>query len=197
MKTLNFYFDYASPYSYLANTQISKVIQNTKANLVYKPVLLGGIFKATGNQAPMTNPVKSKTDYLLTDIFHWADYYQCPLVLNPFFPVNSLSLMRIACFLKDQTIFEQFHDAAFNAIWQDEKNMAEAEEINTLLSGLGLDVEETLAAAFSEQNKSLLKSETEAAVNQNMFGVPSFIVEEEMFFGNDRLPLVEHALLKK
>ncbi len=196
MKTLNFYFDYASPYSYLANTQISKLVQSTQATVIYKPVLLGGIFKATGNQAPMMNPVKSKVGYLAKDVSHWVDYYQIPFAFNPHFPVNSLSLMRIACALQEQAVFNEFHEAAFKAVWQEKRNMAEPAEIDALLSGLKLDVEACKALAFSEENKTRLKNDTEAAVNRQIFGVPSFIVGDELFFGNDRLPLVEHQLKK-
>ncbi len=200
--TLDFYFDYGSPYSYLANTQIRQLAEEAGAELRYQPILLGGVFKLTGNTPPIQSPVKNKVAYGLHDLNHWADFYGCKFHFNPHFPVNTLSLMRIACLLKHHENFPTFHEASFSAVWVEGRDMADLSEIKKLLEATGFDVEETLAAANKESNKNQLKQDTEAAVNLGIFGAPSFVINnpagsKSLFFGNDRLPIVSHFLNKK
>lgn len=200
-KALDFYFDYGSPYSYLANTQIKKIAEEGATQLVYRPVLLGGVFKLTGNTPPIQTPVKNKVSYGLKDLHHWAEYYQCKFQFNPHFPVNTLSLMRIACLLKAHNNFQKLHDACFKAIWVEERNMAETQEIVNLLSENGFDGQDILENANHDNNKTQLKDDTQAAVDLGVFGAPSFVInnedgDKELFFGNDHLPLVSFYLKK-
>jgi 2-hydroxychromene-2-carboxylate isomerase len=199
-RQFEFYFDYSSPYSYLANTKIQNLCKDTNSKVIYKPVLLGGIFKETGNISPIQNPVESKVQYGMKDLMQWAEYYQCELNFNPHFPVNSLKLMRIATLLKNDTEniqeFEKFHETCFKAMWQEGKNLAEPEEIKNLLSDLRLDADKLIEKSQSEDNKEKLKNETKSAIEKGIFGLPSFFVEDTLFFGNDRLPLLKHCLEK-
>lgn len=195
-KQLEFYFDYGSPYSYLANTRLHSLCQRTQSQLLYKPVLLGGIFKITGNIPPIQNPVQSKVQYAMKDMQDWVDFYQCEFNFNPHFPVNTLNLMRVACSLQDHEAFEAFHQSAFRAIWVDKRNMGELSEIEALLKQHKLNAEEVIDKAMSDSNKEQLKSQTQAAIDNKIFGLPSFIIGDELIFGNDRLPLVEHILEK-
>lgn len=196
-KNFEFYFDYGSPYSYLANTQMERLAEKNHCKIIYKPVLIGGIFKQTGNKPPIQNPVKEKVAYNIKDIEHWRELYQVPFNWNPHFPVNTLLLMRIATALYQHKNFPVFHHAAFNAIWVDKKNMTDPNEIITLLKSLNFNAEEVLNAAQEPENKELLKQNTEAAVQYGVFGLPSFRVNNELIFGNDRLVLVEHFLKKQ
>lgn len=195
-RTFEFYFDYGSPYSYLADTQLKTLAQKTESQIIYKPVLIGGIFKQTGNQPPIQNPVKEKVAYGLRDIEHWKNFYQVPFNWNPYFPVNTLLLMRIATALYQNSEFSGFHHAAFHAVWVDKKNMNDPSEIITLLDKLNLDGEKVLQAAQEHDNKELLKQNTEAAVKLGMFGLPAFRVDDELIFGNDRLMILEYFLNK-
>jgi len=194
-KTFEFYFDYGSPYSYLANTQIKKIAEKHQAKIIYKPVLLGGIFKSTGNISPIQNPVQSKVHYGLKDINDWVDFYQCELNFNPHFPVNTLNLMRLACLFQNHSDFLDFHEAAFKSMWVDKKNMGLEDEIKSLLKSINMDPH-SVDAANSSENKELLKTQTQQAVDRGVFGLPAFFVGDALFFGNDRLPLVEHFLRK-
>jgi len=195
-KTFEFYFDYGSPYSYLADTQLNVLSQKTNSEIIYKPVLIGGIFKQTGNQPPIQNPVKEKVAYGLKDIEHWRDFYQAPFSWNPYFPVNTLLLMRVATVLYQNPAFPDFHHAAFKAVWVDKKNMSDPNEIMTLLNKSNLNGEDILKTAQEHNNKEALKQNTEAAVHFGIFGLPAFRVADELIFGNDRLVILEHFLKK-
>lgn len=194
-KTFTFYFDYGSPYSYLANTQLLKLAENNQATIIYKPVLLGGIFKGTGNISPIQNPVQSKVQYGLKDINDWVDFYGCELNFNPHFPVNTLKLMRLACLLQNDPKFLAFHQAAFKAMWIDKKDMANDEELEKLLTALKID-SHYLNIANETENKECLKNQTEQAITKGVFGLPAFFIGDALFFGNDRLPILEHFLKK-
>lgn len=200
--TLDFYFDYGSPYSYLANSQIRKLAEEAGAELRYQPILLGGVFKLTGNTPPIQTPVKNKVAYGLQDLNHWAAFYQCEFHFNPHFPVNTLTLMRIACLLKKHDNFVPFHEACFSSIWVEKRNMSELGEIERLLEKNGFKAQEIISKANSEENKNQLKDDTQAAVNLGIFGAPSFVINnpegsKSLFFGNDRLPIVSHFLKHK
>jgi 2-hydroxychromene-2-carboxylate isomerase len=197
-KEFEFYFDYGSPYSYLANTQIKTIAKKHLTKINYKPVLLGAIFKVTGNQSPIQNPVQAKVQYGLKDIQHWVNFYGCQLNFNPHFPVNTLKLMRIACYLKNShhESFIAFHDAAFHAMWIDEKDLSNDQEILQLLDKVSIDAS-YLELANQTGTKELLKTQTQNCIDKGVFGLPAFFVGNDMFFGNDRLPLLEHFLSKQ
>jgi 2-hydroxychromene-2-carboxylate isomerase len=193
-KTVDFYFDFGSPAAYLAWTQLPIICAETGARLVLKPVLLGGVFQATGNRAPMTVPLKGS--YLFVDLARFAQRYGVPLTFNPNFPINTLTLMRVAVGLqmRQDARFDDYCAAMFKAIWVDGKNMNDAAVVSTVLIQAGFDPLTLLALGSEQTVKDELKALTEAAVQRGVFGAPTFFVADQMFWGQDRLDFVREAL---
>ncbi len=191
-RTLEFYFDYGSPYSYLADTQVEAIAQRAGAALVRKPMLLGGVFKATGNHSPAELPQKSA--WSAFDMPMWARHYGVPFQRNPFFPVNTLALMRGAAAAQIDGSFERYHPAVFKAMWIEGRNLNDMKEVAAVLTAAGLDAGIFGARIQDQDVKDRLKTTTEEAVARGVFGAPTCFVDNMMFFGNDRLPFVEMAL---
>ena len=191
-RTLEFYFDYGSPYSYLADTQVEAIAQRTGATLVRKPMLLGGVFKATGNHSPAELPQKSAWSGF--DMPMWARHYGVPFQRNPFFPVNTLALMRGAAAAQIDGSFERYHPAVFTAMWVEGRNLNDIKEVAAVLTAAGLDAGKFGARIQDQDVKDRLKATTAEAVARGVFGAPTCFVDKMMFFGNDRLPFVELAL---
>lgn len=191
-RTLEFYFDYGSPYSYLADTQVEAIAQRAGATLVRKPMLLGGVFKATGNHSPAELPQKSAWSGF--DMPMWARHYGVPFQRNPFFPVNTLALMRGAAAAQLDGLFERYHPAVFKAMWVEGRNLNDMKVVAAVLTAAGLDAGKFEARIQNQDVKDRLKATTEEAVARGVFGAPTCFVDKMMFFGNDRLPFVEMAL---
>ena len=191
-RTLEFFFDYGSPYSYLADTQVEAIARRTGATLVRKPMLLGGVFKSTGNASPMTIELKSK--WSATDLPMWARHYGVPFQRNPFFPVNTLALMRGATAAQIDGVFETYHPAMFRAMWVEGRNLNDIKEVVAVLTAAGLDAQKIGNRIQDQDVKDRLKAVTDEAVGRGVFGAPTSFVDDKMFFGNDRLPFVELAL---
>ncbi len=191
-RTLEFYYDYGSPYSYLADTQVEAIAKRAGAALVRKPMLLGGVFKATGNASPMT--VEQKSKWSAFDMPLWAGHYGVPFQRNPFFPVNTLALMRGAAAAQIDGLFERYHPAIYKAMWVDGRNLNDIAEVATVLTAAGLDARKFGSRIQDQDVKDRLKATTDEAVARGVFGAPTSFVGDMMFFGNDRLPFVEMAL---
>jgi 2-hydroxychromene-2-carboxylate isomerase len=191
-RRLEFFFDYVSPFSYLANSQIEAIAGRTGAELVYRPFLLGGVMQATGNQPPATLPARGK--YMPKDIGRWVRRYGIPFRFNPSFPMKTLDAMRAALAAEEQGVFPAYHSALFKAAWGEPANLADPAVLRDLIAGAGLDPVPLLAAAATEPIKEMLKANTAEAVERGAFGAPTFFVGDEIFFGNDRLDFVEEAL---
>jgi 2-hydroxychromene-2-carboxylate isomerase len=191
-RTLEFYFDYGSPYSYLADTQVEAIATRTGATLARKPMLLGGVFKSTGNHSPAELPQKSA--WSAFDMPLWARHYGVPFQRNPFFPVNTLALMRGAAAAQLDGSFDRFHPAIFKAMWVDGRNLNDMKEVAAVLAGAGLDAQKFGNRIQEQDVKDRLKATTDEAVARGVFGAPTSFVDDKMFFGNDRLPFVELAL---
>jgi 2-hydroxychromene-2-carboxylate isomerase len=191
-RTLEFYYDYGSPYSYLADTQVEIIAKRAGATLARKPMLLGGIFKATGNASPMTVAQKSK--WSAFDLPMWAKYYGVPFQRNPFFPVNTLALMRGAAAAQIDGLFERYHPAIYRAMWVDGRNLNDIAEVAAVLTAAGLDAARFGSRIQDQDVKDRLKATTDEAAARGVFGAPTSFVDDMMFFGNDRLPFVEMAL---
>ena len=193
-KTLDFYFDFGSPAAYLAWTQLPKICGANRAQLVWKPMLLGGVFQATGNRAPMTVPLKGS--YLFVDLARFARRYDVPLHFNPNFPINTLTLMRAAVGLqlRQDARFEDYCAAMFRAIWVDAHNMNDPAVVAAVLAQAGFDPQALLALSSEPAVKEELKARTEAAVQRGVFGAPTFFVADQMYWGQDRLDFVREAL---
>ena len=191
-RTLEFYYDYGSPYSYLADTQVEIIARRAGAALVRKPMLLGGVFKATGNASPMTVELKSK--WSAFDMPMWARHYGVPFRPNPFFPINTLALMRGAAAAEIDGVFARYHPAIYKAMWVDGVNLNDIGEVAKVLKAAGLDAAKIGNRIQDQDVKDRLKATTDEAVARGVFGAPTSFVGDMMFFGNDRLPFVEMAL---
>ena len=192
-KTIDFYFDFGSPTAYLAHKRLQQLSAEYGCTLDYKPILLGGLFKASGNMSPVTVPAKGK--YMMAqDLPRFAKLYQVPLAINPHFPINTLNLMRAAVALQGQDSFETYVDAVYDAIWVNKENMGEMEVIGRVLADAGLNAEQIIASTQDPEVKAQLISNTEAAVARGCFGAPTLFVDEQMFFGQDRMQFIEIAL---
>ncbi|ROM62369.1 disulfide bond formation protein DsbA [Pseudomonas brassicacearum] len=193
-KSVEFYFDLGSPTTYLAYTQLPTLCAQTNSQLVYRPMLLGGVFKATGNASPVTIPAKGP--YLFKDLNRFAKRYGAAFKLNPYFPINTLLLMRAVTGmqLRHPERFEAFIDCLFRALWVDGRNLNDPATVAAVLDEAGFDPEYVLAMTTDEQVKQALKTATEEAIERGVFGAPSMFVGDELFFGQDRLDFVREAL---
>jgi len=191
-KQIEFFFDVGSPASYLAWTQLPSLAERHDADVVWKPMLLGGVFQATGNSSPAT--VEAKGRYSQLDLQRFARRYGVPLNHNPHFPINTLTLMRGAAAYLGTPRFHDYLHAVFNAMWVEQRDMHQPEVIAEVLAADGFDPREVLSRCSDPVVKDRLKSLTTEAVNRGVFGAPTFFVGAEMFFGQDRLEWVERAL---
>ena len=194
MKRLEFFFDYGSPYSYLANTQLPALRERTGCELVYRPMLLGGVFKATGNRSPAMEPVEAKRRYGGVEMGRWVAYYGVAFKANPHFPIDTLRIMRAAHAAQRAGVFDAFHAALYPPFWVEQKNLGDEAVLTAVLDGAGLDGKALLQAAADPEIKMALRETTDEAVARGAFGAPTFFIGDEMFFGADRLPFVERAL---
>ncbi len=191
-KRLEFWFDVGSPTAYLAHTQMPGIAGRTGAEIVWRPMLLGGVFKATGNAPPGDVPAKSA--YYAVDLPRFARRYSVPYTRNPFFPIMTLGLMRGCLAAERDGCFKAYVDAVFAAMWVEGRNTGDFEVLRDVLTAAGLDAEALIAAAQEPTVKQQLITNTKEAVARGTFGAPTFFVDDEMFFGQDRLDFVEEAL---
>lgn len=193
-QSVDFYFDLISPPSYLAYTQLPKIAAQTGAQINWRPVLVGAIHKATGNRAPIEVPAKGK--YLLADLARYAARYQVPFRLNPHFPFSTLLHQRIATglLLRQREAFIGYVEAMFEAIWVEGLNLTDPAVIAQVVKRAGVEPAQALALAEDAEVKDALRQTTEQAVARGVFGVPTFFVGNDMFWGQDRLEFVRAAL---
>ena len=193
-KTVEFYFDLGSPATYLAYTQLPKICEQTDSRLVYIPMLLGGVFNATGNASPATIPAKGL--YMFQDLDRYAKRYGVPLKFNPHFPINTLMLMRAVTGmqLRHPERFQAFIDCLFKALWVEGRSLDDPATVASVLTQNGFDPNEVLALTADEDVKAALKDNTEKAVQRGVFGAPSMFIDNQLFFGQDRLDFVIEAL---
>ncbi|MDO8283514.1 MAG: 2-hydroxychromene-2-carboxylate isomerase [Rhodoferax sp.] len=193
-KTAEFFFDVGSPASYLAWTQLPALCAQAGATLVYKPMLLGGVFQATGNSSPAM--VAAKGRYMTVDLGRFAKRYGVDFKMNPHFPINTLQLMRgvIGMQLRQPARFEAFLGAVFTALWVNGANLNDPAVTAATLVEAGFDPAEVFALVNDADIKAALKANTEEAVARGVFGAPTVFVGDAMFFGQDRLDFVREAL---
>jgi len=193
-RTLEFLFDFGSPTTYLAYKRLPGLQSRTGAQVVYVPMLLGGVFKATGNASPATIPAKSR--WMGTDMARFARRHGIVFQSNPYFPINTMHLMRGATGLIGDPRFGGYLDAVFDAMWREPKNLGDPAELSPVLERADIAPEEFRTLIERDDVKERLKAATERAVARGVFGAPTFFVGAEMFFGQDRLDFVEEALLE-
>jgi 2-hydroxychromene-2-carboxylate isomerase len=194
-RVVEYFFDVGSPTSYLAWRQLPKIAAETGAAIVWRPMLLGGVFKATGNRSPVEVPAKGR--WMNADIERWAKHYGVPFRFNPHFPINTLTLMRGATGLQMRKPgdLERYLDVVQRAMWEEPKNLGDPQVLAATLAAAGFDGAEFAALVGDPEVKARLIATTDEAVARGIFGAPTFFVGAAMFFGQDRLDFVREALL--
>jgi 2-hydroxychromene-2-carboxylate isomerase len=192
-KTVTFCFDFGSPYSYLAYNYLS-VIKEAGAEIEIKPVLLGAIFKATGNQPPAT--VQKKGQYMFNDIQRWAEKLDLKFKMNPFFPILTVPHMRGAILAQKNDILEKYMQCMFDSIWVKALNLNDQEILTKVASESGMDPNDFAEGISSDETKDSLRSNTQFAIDKGAFGVPTYFLENEMFWGIDSIKFLIDSLKK-
>ena len=195
--TIEFIFDFASPNAYLAYRALPPILERTGATLAITPCLLGGIFKATGNQAPMTAfaPIKGKLEYEQLELRRFVTRHKLDKFrINPHFPVNSLMLMRGLIGAQERGYETEYLEMGLKGMWEDGLKLDDPQVLAGAIDAAGLDSVSLMALAQTDAVKQKLADNTAAAVARGVFGIPTFFVGEEMFFGKERLGQVEEAV---
>lgn len=197
-ETIDFIFDFASPNAYFAHHALKGVSTRTGATVNYIPCLLGGIFNATGNQAPMMAfaNVKGKLDYDMLEIRRFiAKHGLTKFIMNPHFPINTVLIQRAALVAQQDGKLIEFIEAGLALMWEEKKNMGDKEVFVEALTQYGFDAVDLLERTQSPAIKTKLIENTAMAVERGAFGVPTFYVGDEMFFGKDRITQMEEQVL--
>ncbi len=193
MRRVDFYFDLSSPYSYLAATQMRALGERTEAEVAWKPMVLGAVFKTVGNEMPARVPQKAR--WMSHDLERWAAHYGVPFRMSSHFPTNAIKAMRLI--LVDEAKAAPVALAGFAAMWAEDRDLTSDAELRRIAAAGGLDPAAALAAIEDPKIKERLRANTDEAVARGAFGAPTFLVGDELFWGNDRLPFVEAALRRK
>ena len=195
---VEFHFDFGSPNAYLSHQVIPAIESKTGIEFEYVPVLIGGVFKATNNVSPGVSlqGIKNKPNYqkIETDRFlkrHSITNYSA----NPFFPVNTLQIMRGAVYAQQQDFFKRYVDEIYRHMWSDPKKMDESDIVAAALGESGLPVDEIMAGVQTQEVKQKLIENTNRSVEMGAFGSPTFFVGDQIFFGKDKLWEVEELIL--
>ena len=191
-RTIEFLFDFGSPTTFLAHRRIAGIVARTGAVVDYVPVLLGAIFKATGNASPVAVPAKRR--YMATDMSRFARRHGIDLAVNPHFPINTIALMRGATAYRGTASYGRYVETMFDAMWARPVDLGNPESVADVLTAAGFDPAAFVALNAKDDVKETLKATTEAAIERGVFGAPTFFVDDEMFFGQDRLDWVEAAV---
>ena len=190
-KTVTFCFDFGSPYSYLAYNYLSP-IKDAGAQIELKPVLLGGIFKATGNQPPAT--VQKKGEYMFKDIQRWSKKLNISFKMNPYFPILTVPHMRGAILAQKKNILEDYMQSMFDSMWLKGLNLNDQEILTQVASESGIDPNDFAEGISSDEIKNELKVNTQFAIDKGAFGVPTYFLEDEMFWGIDSIKFLLDSL---
>ncbi len=198
MAKLEFIFDFGSPNAYYSYKVLPDILARTGAEMEIHPVLLGGLFKITGNQPPMMafGGVKGKLEYeMLESARFMAKHKITDFTFNPHFPVNTISIMRGLLAAQELGCEKSYIDAVFSAMWEQGLKMDDLEVMSKVLREGGLNAEAILELIQTDPIKEKLKANTQAAADRGAFGIPTFFVGDDMYFGKDRLEQVEEALV--
>lgn len=197
-KSFEFLFDFGGPNSYLAHKVLPELCEATDATATYVPILLGGLFKITNNQAPMIRYAETpaKRNYEMLEFDRFVKAHNIPFTMNPSFPINSLHLMRGAVAAQHLGCFMPYVNAMMAGMWEDGANTGDPAVVKDVLDKAGLDSAALFAKAEEPEVKAELVANTEKAAARGAFGVPTFFVGDEIFWGKERLPQVAEALRK-
>lgn len=197
---VEFQFDFGSPNAYLAEKALPGIERRTGVKFEYVPVLLGGVFKATNNLSPFESlrGIKNKPEYNALETRRFIRRHDITTFRpNPFFPVNTLMLMRGAVAARFEGVFEPYFRAAYHHMWEEPKKMDDLEIFRSAFASSGIDIERLIARAQQDDVKKKLIELTNDAVARGAFGSPTFFVGEEMFFGKDQLRDVEDSIVEQ
>ena len=188
IKPFDFFFDFISPYSYLAHKQIRKLEKENNIKINYKPILLGGLHKLAGVTAAAFIP--SKTKYMIRDCKMIAEKHNIKFKFNTNFPINSITLMRGVFFAQKEKKLSKYIDFFFDAYWKEGLNLNNDKILNSILTSLNIDFNEFQLIILDQKIKNKLIVQTNEAYNKGVFGAPSFIINNKLFWGQDRLEFV-------
>jgi 2-hydroxychromene-2-carboxylate isomerase len=188
IKSFDFYFDFGSPYTFLAHKEIRKIENENSIKINYMPILLGGLLKHTGMKANADIPTKAK--YMIKDCKLWAEKKKIKFKFNDFFPIQTLKLMRCVLVSEKKNFSQIFIDKIFSAIWVDGLNLNDETILKKILNTLDVVPDIFLSEAESIDIKNKLKEKTEEAFQKGIFGSPSFVINNKIFWGQDRLEFV-------
>ena len=197
-RQLDFYFDCSSPWTYLAFHAIQPLARETEADIVWKPILVGGVFNAVNQTVyeSRAKPNPRKQAYMQKDMQDWARLYGLAIKFPPtVFPVNSVKCMRGAFVALDEGKLAAYANAAFEAYWSDDRDLSKEEVLADIAEKAGIERQRFFAAIETDSCKTRLRANTDELIARGGFGSPTIFVGEDMFFGNDRLPLIRAALL--
>jgi len=197
---VEFHFDFGSPNAYLSHLVIPAIETRTGIKFEYVPVLLGGVFKATNNASPAVtmHGIKNKPEYSQIETRRFLTKHGIlTFTSNPFFPVNTLQIMRGAVYAQREGFFEKYVDEVYRHMWSEPKKMDDPEVIAQALKASGFDVDSFQAGIVDPEIKKTLIDNTNRSVEMGNFGSPTFFVDGEIYFGKDKLVDVEEAILKK
>ena len=188
IKPFDFFFDFISPYSYLAHKQIRKLEKENNIKINYKPILLGGLHKLAGVTAAAFIP--SKTKYMIRDCKMIAEKHNIKFKFNTNFPINSITLMRGVFFAQKEKKLSKYIDFFFDAYWKEGLNLNNDKILNSILTNLNINFNEFQLIISDQKIKKKLTVQTTEAYNKGVFGAPSFIINNKLFWGQDRLEFV-------
>ncbi len=192
MKRIEFFYDYASTYSYLAHLEIEALATRRQAEIVFRPMVLGFVFKATGNSMPASVPAKAT--YMMQDVGRWVRHLGLPFRMPSVFPTNTIRALRGAVAALEDGTFLAYHHAVMQAYWANDQDIGDADVLAAVATKAGLDGQRLIARTEDASVKATLKDNTDEAVRRGAFGAPTFFVGDQMFWGNDRLQFVAEAL---
>jgi 2-hydroxychromene-2-carboxylate isomerase len=195
-KKLEFFYDCSSPWTYLAFSKIEEVALRHDAELIWRPILVGGLFNTVNPSVyeSRAKPVPVKAKYYVKDLRDWGQFYGLKIGNPTVFPVNSVKAMRGAFVANEHRIIAQYSRRVFESYWGDDRDISQDQVLREIVREVGLDEKEFFTKITSDEYKAKLRENTEDLIARGGFGSPTMFVEGSMFFGNDRLPLVEHAL---
>ena len=195
IKPFEFYFDFASPYTFLAHKKIRRIENENSIKIGYMPILLGGLLKLAGIKANVDIPIKGK--YMVKDCKLLAAKYNIKFLFNSYFPINTLNLMRCVLVAEKKGITQNFINKFFDAIWRDGLNLNDELIVKRLLKNLNINPKTFLIESVHADIKDELKKRTKDAYEKGIFGAPSFIINNKIFWGQDRLEFVLNEAKKQ